>query len=100
MASPTTSDMSRVAKSVSGKARAPTPSNCVAITAAVAITEDTERSKPLTKITIDWPSTTMASGATLVSTFCRLVEERKAGRHRGGEKHENSAEGEQTVALD
>ena len=41
----------------------------------------------------------MASGATLVSTFCRLVDERKAGE-RGGEKHENSAESEQTVALD
>ena len=53
MASPTMSDMTSVAKSVRGKASAPAPSNCVAMTAAVAITEDTERSKPLTKITMD-----------------------------------------------
>ena len=36
-----------------GKGQPPAPSNCVAMTAAVAITEDTERSKPLTKITMD-----------------------------------------------
>jgi hypothetical protein len=45
--------MTGVTRSVRGKASPPAPSNSVAMTAAVAITEDTERSKPLTKITMD-----------------------------------------------
>ena len=58
----------------------------VAMTAAVAITEATDRSNPRTRMTRHWPRTTTPSGAALVKTFWRLFGERKPGaetaRHR------------------
>ncbi len=51
----------------------------VAITAAVAITDATDKSNPRTRMTRHWPSTTTPSGEALVRTFWRLFGERNPG---------------------
>jgi len=51
----------------------------VAATAAVAITEPTDKSRPRTMMTKVWPITTMPSGATCCSMFEMLLPLRKAG---------------------
>ncbi len=54
-------------------------SNAVAMTAAVAITEATDRSSPPTRITNTWPITTMPSGANCTSMLTTLSARRNVG---------------------
>ena len=62
-----------------GSASLSCPLKHVATTAAVAITEATERSSPRTKITSTCPMTTMPSGAACNSMLEMLLAVRKAG---------------------
>jgi hypothetical protein len=49
------------------------------MTAAVAMTEATERSRPRTRMTKVWPITTTASGASCISMLVMLEPLRNAG---------------------
>jgi hypothetical protein len=76
---PTTAEKAIAATKIIGIASLVVALKAVASTATVAISEATDRSSPRTRMTKVWPTTTMPSGAAMVSTLTRLAGRRKVG---------------------
>ena len=87
-------------RKITGTMRFEVALNAVPITATVAISEATERSKPRTSSTKAWPTTTMPSGAAWVSTSWMFLALRKLSETSAPKAIEQGAEDEQAIALE